>query len=109
MVPRVRACRFSSVISRLVPANSGLSAASKPSSYRATADKVIAAVVKACWDSAKGLLADTPAKKTFSQHVNLLGVLADAVPAGRRALMTKVLDDRSLTQTTYAAPYPPWL
>jgi hypothetical protein len=70
--------------------------------YRATADKIVAAIIKSCWDSAKGLFADTPAKKTYSQHVNLLGVLADAVPAaGRRGLMTKVLDDASLTQTTY--------
>ncbi len=76
--------------------------AAQAATYRATADKVVAAVVKACWDAGKGLLADTPAKTTFSQHVNLLGVLADAVPAaGRRALMTKVLDDPSLTQTTY--------
>ena len=76
--------------------------AAQAATYRATADKVVAAVVKACWDAGKGLLADTPARTTFSQHVNLLGVLADAVPAaGRRALMTKVLDDPSLTQTTY--------
>jgi len=76
--------------------------AAQESKYRAAADKMVAAVVKACWDSARGLLADTPAKQTFSQHVNLLGVLADAVPAAeRRTLMTKVLDDASLTQTTY--------
>jgi hypothetical protein len=72
------------------------------SKYRATADKVVAAVVKACWDATKGLLGDTPAKKTFSQHVNLLGVLAEAVPAPeRRTLMSKVVDDASLTQATY--------
>jgi alpha-L-rhamnosidase len=76
--------------------------AAQAATYRASANKVVAAVVKSCWDEGKGLLADTPAKRTFSQHVNLLGVLADVVPAaGRRALMTKVLDDPSLTQTTY--------
>jgi hypothetical protein len=71
--------------------------------YRALASRVAAAVMASCWDAKKGLLADTPARTSWSQHVNLLGVLADALPAGtdRRALMTRVLDDKSLTQTTY--------
>src|SRR5206468_6637522 len=71
--------------------------------YRALASRVAAAVMASCWDAKKGLLADTPARASWSQHVNLLGVLADALPAGtdRRALMTRVLDDKSLTQTTY--------
>lgn len=69
---------------------------------RALADRLNAAVKATCWDAAKGLLADTPEKRTLSQHVNLLGVLSDAVPAGdQRGVMTKVLDDASLTQTTY--------
>ncbi len=69
---------------------------------RALADRLSAAVRASCWDATKGLLADTPEKRTWSQHVNLLGVLSDAIPADqRRAVMTKVLDDPSLTQTTY--------
>ena len=95
--------QFALALREAADLESAFGSAAQAATYRATADKVVAAVVKACWDNAtKGLLADTPAKKTFSQHVNLLGVLADAVPAaGRRALMTKVLDDASLTQTTY--------
>jgi alpha-L-rhamnosidase len=70
--------------------------------YRALAARIVGSVVAACWDGRKTLLADTPAKTSWSQHVNLLGVLADAVPeAGRRAVMEKVLTDPSLTQTTY--------
>lgn len=70
--------------------------------YRTQADRVAGAVRQACWDGARGLIADTPAKDSFSQHANLLAVLADVVPAsGQRALMQKVLDDASLTQTTY--------
>ena len=69
---------------------------------RALADRLNAAVRASCWDATRGLLADTPEKRTWSQHVNLLGVLSDAIPADQqRAVMTKVLDDPSLTQTTY--------
>jgi hypothetical protein len=70
--------------------------------YRTLATKVVNAVMATCWDPGRGLLADTPEKKTFSQHVNALGVLADVVPPPqRKALMLKVLDDESLTQATY--------
>jgi alpha-L-rhamnosidase len=76
--------------------------AAQAASYRATADRVVAAVVKTCWSPEKRLFADTPAKASWSQHVNLLAVLADAVPdAGERALMVRVLDDPTLTSTTY--------
>jgi len=69
---------------------------------RALADRLNAAVRASCWDAGRGLLADTPEKRTWSQHVNLLGVLSDAIPADQqRAVMTKVLDDPALTQTTY--------
>lgn len=70
--------------------------------YRARADRLVAAVHRTSWDAARGLVADTPAKTTFSQHANLLGVLADVVPvAGQDALMRKVLEDATLTPATY--------
>ncbi len=70
--------------------------------YRARADRLVAAVRTAAWDAAKGLVADTSAKTTFSQHANALAVLADVVPAAeQKALMQKTLDDESLTQATY--------
>ncbi len=70
---------------------------------RALASRIAAAVAASCWDAGTRLMADTPAKNSWSQHSNLLAVLADALPAGtdQRALMARVLDDRSLTQTTY--------
>jgi alpha-L-rhamnosidase len=33
-----------------------------------------------CWNEKYGLLADTPAKKHFSQHANILGVWLDVIP-----------------------------
>jgi alpha-L-rhamnosidase len=57
------------------------------------------AVYKHCFDSKSGLIADTPEKKSFSQHVNLFGILTDAVPAkNQKEVMQKVLADKSLTQ-----------
>jgi hypothetical protein len=70
--------------------------------YRARADRVANAVKAATWDAARQVFADTPSKKSYSQHVNVLAVLAGLVPANEeRTLMRRVLDDRSLTQATY--------
>ena len=69
---------------------------------RALASKIAAAVYRSCWDQARKLLADTPARKTFSQHANILGVLEDSIPAAeQRAVMKTVLADSSLIQATY--------
>jgi len=70
--------------------------------YRARADHLVTAVRTTSWDANKGLVADTPAKASYSQHANLLAVLADVVPAAdQQALMRKVLEDSTLTQATY--------
>jgi hypothetical protein len=69
---------------------------------RQQASKIAAAVYRTCWDEARKLVADTPARATFSQHANVLGVLEDAVPVPQqRAVMETVLADHSLTQATY--------
>jgi hypothetical protein len=70
--------------------------------YRGRADRVAAAVKKATWDEGRRLFADTPGKRTFSQHVNVLAALADLLPGGEtQSLMRRVVDDRTLTQATY--------
>jgi hypothetical protein len=47
-------------------------------------------------------LADTPAKKSFSQHANILAVLEELVPAAEQAAVMKtVLSDATLIQCTY--------
>jgi len=69
---------------------------------RALAARVAAAVYKTCWDPTRHLIADTPGRKQFSQHANILAILEDAVPrADQAALMKTVLSDASLTQATY--------
>lgn len=69
---------------------------------RERAQEIGRAVYRSCWDPAKRLLADTPAKRSFSQQANILGILADAIPrAEEKAVLARVLGDPALTQTTY--------
>jgi hypothetical protein len=70
--------------------------------YRALASSLTAAVRRCCWDAARGEFADSPARDVFSQHTNVMAVLAGAVPPGERgALMRRVLADSSLLQAGY--------
>lgn len=60
-----------------------------------------AAVFDLCFDEKRGLLADTPDKKDFSQHTNIFGILSDCLPASKQEkVMEQVLQDSSLVQTT---------
>jgi hypothetical protein len=69
---------------------------------RLLASRIAAAVYRTCWDPARRLMADTPARRQFSQHANILAVLEDAVPrAEQQPLMKAVLSDSSLTQASY--------
>jgi alpha-L-rhamnosidase len=70
--------------------------------YRALANRISADVRRAAWDQGRRFFGDTPAKRTFSQHANLLAVLADVVPrAEQAAFMRRVLEEGALTQATY--------
>ncbi|AQG82109.1 family 78 glycoside hydrolase catalytic domain [Spirosoma montaniterrae] len=70
--------------------------------YRELARRLNRAVYSQCWDAGRGLLADTPAKKTFSQHANILAVLTDAVPKEQQtALLTKTMTATDITQATF--------
>jgi len=67
--------------------------------HRALADSLLKSAVKTCWDAKKGLFADAPDKKSYSQHATILAVLADAVPPKQiKSAMEKVISDKSLTQ-----------
>jgi alpha-L-rhamnosidase len=70
--------------------------------YRTLSRQIAEAVYTTCWDPSRGLVADTPTRKHFSQHANILGVLADSIPLVDQAeVMRKVLSDASLTQCSY--------
>lgn len=70
--------------------------------YRRLANTVSAAVYRLCFDPAKGEMANTPFKKTFSQHASIMAVLTGTIPAAKRqAVMQKVLYDSTLSQATF--------
>ncbi|MEZ0242757.1 MAG: alpha-L-rhamnosidase C-terminal domain-containing protein [Sphingomonas sp.] len=71
-------------------------------SYRDQAAGLIAAVRKLAWDPARGLFAENPEKTMYTQHSNALAILTGAVPAAdRRAVMERILADKSLVQASY--------
>lgn len=72
--------------------------------YRQQAQFAARAVYELCWDTKLGLLADTPAKNTFSQHANISGILLDVIP---RAEQSKVL--QRILQPDHGAPNSPKL
>jgi hypothetical protein len=64
------------------------------------------AVRKLCYDPTRGLFAETPAKNFFSQHTNILAILSGAVEKNEeKAVMTKVLTDKSLSQVALLFRY----
>jgi len=70
-------------------------------SYSQTSGKIKNAVYLKCWDEEKGLLADAPGKKIFSQHANIFGILTDAIPEKlQQKVMQQILEDSSLIQCT---------
>ena len=71
--------------------------------YKQRAMGLRQAVKKLCWDEERRLFADTPEKKIFSQHANILAVLAGAIEGeDARELIQRVAHDASLIQcSTY--------
>jgi alpha-L-rhamnosidase len=60
--------------------------------YRKQAESAATGVFKLCWNRQLGLLADTPAQNSYSQHANLTAVLFDVIPKANQAdVMRKVL------------------
>ncbi len=70
--------------------------------YSHLAESVGRATVERCWDNARGLLAETPGSKIFSQHANVMAILTGVLPAVHEAeVMERVLADSTLVQCTY--------
>jgi hypothetical protein len=59
-------------------------------------------VMERCWDQSRMLISDTPAKETFSQHANIMGVLTDAIPMTDQAVvLEKIRTDEAVVATTF--------
>jgi hypothetical protein len=69
--------------------------------YRKQASDIRKGVFDTCYDPSRKLFADTPKKKQFSQHANVMAILTDALPPDQQpALMKTILSDKSLIQCT---------
>jgi len=70
--------------------------------YRNLADKIKNAVFEKCYDSNKGLIADSPEKNTFSQHANVLAILTNTFPEtfDNAKIIDLILTDKELAQCT---------
>lgn len=94
--------QFTAALREAAEAESAFGSAYQASHDRALATRITRAVYATCWDKSRGLLADTPAHREFSQHANILGVLTDSIPAAEQhRVMNTVLTDHSLVQCSY--------
>ena len=94
--------QFAAALREAADLESNFGSKRQAESDRALAARIARAVYETCWDPSRGLLADTPARKDFSQHANILGVLTDAIPLKeQQAVMKTVLTDSTLTQCSY--------
>ena len=74
--------------------------------YSQKADQLKQLVMKAYWDNSRGEFADTPEKKIFSQHTNVLAILTGVFEGDEATkLMERILSDKSLTQATIYFKY----
>ncbi|MFC1613703.1 family 78 glycoside hydrolase catalytic domain [Gemmatimonadota bacterium] len=70
--------------------------------YRLLAERVGEAVMKHCWSAERGLIAETPEKKMFSQHANVMAILVDLVPEQEQtALFERLNTEKDLVQCTF--------
>ncbi|HKA00835.1 MAG TPA: alpha-L-rhamnosidase C-terminal domain-containing protein [Candidatus Solibacter sp.] len=64
--------------------------------YSADADRAGNAVRTLCWNSDYGLIADTPLRRHYSEHANILAVWLDVIPANtQRAVIEKIRSGES--------------
>jgi len=71
--------------------------------YEKLAERLKQAVQQHCWDATRQLYADSPAKRSFSQHANALAVLCGlATGPAATELMQRTMTDSTLVQcSTY--------
>ncbi|HLI34066.1 MAG TPA: alpha-L-rhamnosidase C-terminal domain-containing protein, partial [Terriglobia bacterium] len=94
--------QFAAALREAADLESAFGSVAEAAHDRKLAARITQEVYKTCWDSARGLLADTPAHRHFSQHANIFGVLTDAIPvADQHRVMETVLKDATLTQCSY--------
>jgi len=70
--------------------------------HRTSAARIRDTVRALYWDAGRRLFSDTPSRKQYSQHSNVLAVLAGVIAGNEaRDLVVRILPDASLTQCSY--------
>ena len=65
-----------------------------------------AKIVEKFWDDGRGILADTPAKKDFSEHAQALALIGDALPADKaESAFRHLVEDNDLRRCTVYFSY----
>ncbi len=69
--------------------------------YSLLSQQLKASVKKQCWDANRKLYADTPDKKHFSMHSNIMAVLSGMVPREeQREFVKRIVETKNITPTT---------
>ena len=69
--------------------------------WEAKAAKIGEAVIRVFWDESRGMIADTDAKDHFSEHAQSLAIIADILPADKRARVARaLLEEKDLARAT---------
>ena len=69
-------------------------------------EKLKKAIVKAFWDEGRGMLADTPAKRDFSEHAQALALIGDVLPANKAEISFRhLVEDKDLKRCTVYFSY----
>ena len=71
--------------------------------YKKISNQIKKSVINLCYNQDKGLIAETPDKKLYSQHTNILGILSNVFEKeneNEQLVMKKILNDSSLFQVT---------
>ncbi|HJY05607.1 MAG TPA: alpha-L-rhamnosidase C-terminal domain-containing protein, partial [Bryobacteraceae bacterium] len=78
-----------------------LASPARAGEYREAAEKLKSTVLVSAWDATRGIFADQPSHRTYSQQVNTLAVLAHVVPNEQaRGIIQKIVNDTSLAQAS---------
>jgi hypothetical protein len=95
--------QFAGTLQRAAALSRAFGKTERATHYEKLAAGLRAAVMQRCWDEKRRLFADTPEKKSFSQHVNVMAVLSGAIEGdSARELIGRVAHDASLIQcSTY--------
>ncbi len=74
---------------------------SKAEHYKELAKRISAATVDRCWDKNRDLLANTPDKDEYSQHANIMAIMANAnLPVDKKEFIDRISKDTSLIKAT---------